>query len=547
MAKYGSKQLCEGANMSNDMNSWDPPFVDFYREARDRFLQERIEGYPNEKFVHFSLSFIIGKNTTKAPLIYEILARIPAAKININAVSIAIASEDEFLSSFWHINYLVSVIRSWKSVEIKYNNVQLDTVWGYGYLSHYLQDRYKNMLGNHVHTSYLPKKTRTKKTVEITKVKISRSDMHGALDTVINKYIELYGKNAEVKVLTISSKDKVVMIENDFIIDFRLVPSYWGQRDQGRDWEFPMIMIQELTHNSLFKFSYAGFRKHFDYDRIGIDFYYFHGFHYYIKEIDHFDAVDNALPELQLRKRISDYPGETHHLILLRMEDSEGKTVYGVGDTKGAVHSFVLKLCAELETKNSRSLELNGASCLPFVENKEFVAAFLSWKGEKKRWRLENKFSYFYIDKAIKDDRDISKELGFLLGAAKIGKYDSEEFGFYSKPLNKWKSEELVYNIAKKLYKDYQVIYQYKPSYLATENGNMSYDIYICGLKTAIEYQGKQHFEPVEYFGGAENFKQQQERDKLKAKLSKENGVKLVYINYWESITPDLVRQRVEE
>lgn len=521
---------------------------DIYRQARDEYLKKYIPDYPNQMFRSFSLSFTISKNTTKAPLIYAILEKIAAAKVDKNTVDITITTENDYLSSFWYIHDLVyNVVRRWKSVVLKYNDIQLDTILGVSYLDDFIREKYGAVLGNYSYTDYLPKKTRAKKTVEITKVKISRTDMYGALNTVINKYIELYGKNVEVKILTISSQDKVVMIENDFIIDFRLVPSYWRQRNQGRDWELPVIMIQELTHNSLFKFNYAGFSNHFDYDNIGMDFYYFHGFHYYIKEIDHFDAVDNALPELQLRKRISDYPGEIHHLILLRMENSEGKTVYGVGNTKGAIHSFILKLCGELERKNSRSLKLNGASCLPFVENKEFVKAFLSWKGERKRWRLENKFSYFYIDKAIKDDRDISKELGSFLDAAKIGKYDSEKFGFYLKPLNKWKSEEIVYNITKKLYKDYQVIYQYRPSYLATENGNMSYDIYICGLKTAIEYQGKQHFVPVEYFGGADNFKKQQERDKLKAKLSKENGVKLVYINYWENITPDLVQQRVEK
>ena len=90
------------------------------------------------------------------------------------------------------------------------------------------------------------------------------------------------------------------------------------------------------------------------------------------------------------------------------------------------------------------------------------------------------------------------------------------------------------------------MIYQYKPFYLGTEKGNMSYDIYICGLKIAIEYQGKQHFEPVDYFGGAENFEKQKERDELKAKRSEENGVKLIYVNYWEDITPDLVKQKVD-
>jgi hypothetical protein len=73
----------------------------------------------------------------------------------------------------------------------------------------------------------------------------------------------------------------------------------------------------------------------------------------------------------------------------------------------------------------------------------------------------------------------------------------------------------------------------------------MSYDVYICGLKTAIEYQGKQHFEPVEYFGGKEHYDKQVERDKLKLKLSEENEVKLIYVNYWEDVTPDLIIEKV--
>ena len=67
----------------------------------------------------------------------------------------------------------------------------------------------------------------------------------------------------------------------------------------------------------------------------------------------------------------------------------------------------------------------------------------------------------------------------------------------------------------------------------------MIWRIYICGLKIAIEYQGKQHFEPVDYFGGKENFLKQKERDELKAKRGKEHGVKLIYVNYWEDLIMD--------
>ena len=62
----------------------------------------------------------------------------------------------------------------------------------------------------------------------------------------------------------------------------------------------------------------------------------------------------------------------------------------------------------------------------------------------------------------------------------------------------------------------------------------------------AIEYQGKQHFEPIEIFGGIEAFEEQQKRDKLKRDLSDQNGIKLVYINYWEDITSALILERVE-
>lgn len=64
-------------------------------------------------------------------------------------------------------------------------------------------------------------------------------------------------------------------------------------------------------------------------------------------------------------------------------------------------------------------------------------------------------------------------------------------------------------------------------------------------LFLSIEYQGKQHFEPVEYFGGKEHYERQVERDKLKMKLSEANGVKLIYINYWEDVTPDLISEKI--
>ena len=65
-------------------------------------------------------------------------------------------------------------------------------------------------------------------------------------------------------------------------------------------------------------------------------------------------------------------------------------------------------------------------------------------------------------------------------------------------------------------------------------------------MKVAIEYQGKQHFEPVDFFGGEEAFEKGKIRDEEKRKLSIEHGIKLVYINFDEVITTELIKSRVE-
>lgn len=75
----------------------------------------------------------------------------------------------------------------------------------------------------------------------------------------------------------------------------------------------------------------------------------------------------------------------------------------------------------------------------------------------------------------------------------------------------------------------------------------MSYDVYICRLNVAIEYQGKQHFEPVDIFGGQASFEEQKARDERKKEINFQEGVHLVYINYWEDISTDLIKRKVSE
>ena len=86
----------------------------------------------------------------------------------------------------------------------------------------------------------------------------------------------------------------------------------------------------------------------------------------------------------------------------------------------------------------------------------------------------------------------------------------------------KWKHELSLFHAIRKKYPD--TLYQYRPDWL----GRQSLDLYIPSLKTAIEYQGIQHYLPIGFFGGEEALSLRQELDQRKMHLCKENAVRLI-------------------
>lgn len=62
----------------------------------------------------------------------------------------------------------------------------------------------------------------------------------------------------------------------------------------------------------------------------------------------------------------------------------------------------------------------------------------------------------------------------------------------------------------------------------------LSYDFYIPDQNILIEYQGLQHYQPVDYFGGENQFKLQQQHDKLKSEYAKVNNYNLITVPYTE-------------
>lgn len=58
--------------------------------------------------------------------------------------------------------------------------------------------------------------------------------------------------------------------------------------------------------------------------------------------------------------------------------------------------------------------------------------------------------------------------------------------------------------------------------------------LYVAGKAVLIEYDGIQHFKPIDYFGGEEGFKDQKKRDKIKDDFTKQAGIMLIRIPYTE-------------
>ena len=67
------------------------------------------------------------------------------------------------------------------------------------------------------------------------------------------------------------------------------------------------------------------------------------------------------------------------------------------------------------------------------------------------------------------------------------------------------------------------------PQYRNKWLGKQSLDFYLPEYNIAIECQGKQHFEPINYFGGEKRFITQKKRDILKYNKCKEHNITLYY------------------
>jgi hypothetical protein len=85
-------------------------------------------------------------------------------------------------------------------------------------------------------------------------------------------------------------------------------------------------------------------------------------------------------------------------------------------------------------------------------------------------------------------------------------------------------------------------IYQYR----FKELGLQSLDIFIPKLNIAFEYQGEQHYKPIDIFGGKEHFERQKKNDMIKRKICEDNNIILIEWKYDEPINKINLDRKLE-
>lgn len=65
----------------------------------------------------------------------------------------------------------------------------------------------------------------------------------------------------------------------------------------------------------------------------------------------------------------------------------------------------------------------------------------------------------------------------------------------------------------------------------------LPFDFWLTGYNICIEYQGIQHFFPIEWFGGKRALAATKRRDDIKQKYCRDNNIRLIYITYLDDIS----------
>lgn len=111
---------------------------------------------------------------------------------------------------------------------------------------------------------------------------------------------------------------------------------------------------------------------------------------------------------------------------------------------------------------------------------------------------------------------------------------------------NTYKNEKMLGKVLKQIYSNCAIQSQDNLGFL----GRLKVDYSVSALKLAFEYDGEQHFRPVQFGGmslekAKKEHQKQKERDRRKDSLCKKKGFHLIRIRYEEPLTVEFIKSKI--
>jgi hypothetical protein len=101
--------------------------------------------------------------------------------------------------------------------------------------------------------------------------------------------------------------------------------------------------------------------------------------------------------------------------------------------------------------------------------------------------------------------------------------------------------EAMLFQLVKRVFPGWAVHRCSRPEFLE----GLELDVFLPEIAAAFEFQGQQHFQAINHWGGEDGLRALQQRDERKRKLCYKNGVILLEVRFDEKLTEECLRQQV--
>lgn len=176
--------------------------------------------------------------------------------------------------------------------------------------------------------------------------------------------------------------------------------------------------------------------------------------------------------------------------------------------------SYFILSHATMEYENDAAQEFLVSNCVEYYILNEIARSMRTLNDEYGYSGLYGDFIYGRLTKIIEGKMRLEADKAYA-NIVKEGRVPT-----------KWKNEYSLFRLIN--YYNSNAEYQCHFDWL----GQQSLDIYLPDCKIGIEYQGEQHYKPVDAFGGNARFADNQERDFRKKQLCVNNGINLLEWSY---------------